>query len=130
MSLHAFRGKTEAQKNTFGMRLQGEACIPNIDIASLRSIFVDKPPLAPASTTPRTRQMASSGLSASPGASLDLDRRAFSYGLVLARVQAAMPSGVIRAAANVTTAPGSVTNLSIKNPGKVGRRKSPLHLVL
>ena len=113
------RSRTEGQKNTLGMRLVGEACIPNIDIANLRSIFVDKPPLAMApSGTPGSSQMSSSALSQTE-ANLDLERRTYSYGLVLARVQAPMPSGVIRPAGNVSAAPGSVTNLSIKNPGKV-----------
>ena len=115
------RGKTEPSKNILSARLIGEACIPNIDISNLRAIFVDKPPLAVApGGTPGTSNMSGGALSAAqPGATLDLERRVFSYGLVLARVQAPMPAGVIRPAANVTTAPGSVTNLSIKNPGKV-----------
>ncbi|KAK9833148.1 hypothetical protein WJX74_008612 [Apatococcus lobatus] len=115
------RSKVEGQKNPLGLRLIGEACNPRIDVANLQAIFATEPTLTLVHhKTPSSRhQTSKAGGTSQPGATLDVEGRAYSFGLVLARVQRAMPSGVIRPASNVANAPGSVARLSIKNPGKV-----------
>ena len=115
------RSKVEGQK-PLGLRLIGEACVPRIDVANLQAMFASEPALTLVHRgTPSSRhQTSKAGAPSQPGASLDVEGRAYSFGLVLARVQRAMPSGIIRQASNVANAPGSVARLSIKNLGKVG----------